>query len=119
MHRPWISVGHDEPMDCKEFEKMIPDFIEDRLDYLSMKRFSEHLEKCGNCKEELVIQLLVTEGIQRLEDGRAFDLQKEMDRRLNRIRRKIRVHGNMIRMGIVMEIAAVCILLGIAAWVWM
>lgn len=106
-------------MNCKEFEKMIPGFIEDRLDYSSMKRFSEHMEKCDNCKEELVIQLLVTEGVQRLEDGRAFDLQKELDRRVNRIKRKIRIHGNMIRMGIAMEIAAVGILIGIAARILM
>lgn len=106
-------------MNCKEFEKMIPGFIEDRLDYSSMKRFSEHMEKCDNCKEELVIQLLVTEGVQRLEDGRAFDLQKELDRRVSRIKRKIRIHGNMIRMGIAMEIAAVGILIGIAARILM
>lgn len=106
-------------MNCKEFEKLIPGFIEDRLDYSSMKRFSEHMEKCDNCKEELVIQLLVTEGVQRLEDGRAFDLQKELDRRMNRIKRKIRIHGNMIRMGIAMEIAAVGLLVGIAVWILM
>ena len=105
-------------MDCKEFEKLIPDFMKDRLDYSSMKRFSEHMERCGNCKEELVIQFLVTEGVQRLEDGRAFDLQKEMDQRISRIKRKIKLHGNMIRPGIAMEIAAVCILAGIAAWIW-
>lgn len=106
-------------MNCKEFERLVPDFIEDRLDYSSMKRFSEHMEQCGNCREELVIQLLVTEGVQRLEDGRAFDLQKELGRRMNRIKRKIRIHGNMIRLGIAMEIAAVCLLIGIAVWIWM
>ncbi len=105
-------------MDCKEFEKLIPDFMKDRLDYSAMKRFIEHMERCGNCKEELVIQFLVTEGVQRLEDGRAFDLQKEMDQRISRIKRKIKLHGNMIRLGIAMEIAAVCILAGIAAWIW-
>ena len=102
-------------MDCKEFEKLIPDFIKNRLDYSSMKRFSEHMERCANCKEELIIQFLVTEGVQRLEDGRAFDLQK----RISRIKRKIRLHGNMIRLGIAMEIAAVGILAGIAALIWL
>lgn len=103
-------------MNCKEFEKLIPGFIEDKLDYSAMKRFCEHLEQCDNCREELVIQFLVTEGVQRLEDGRAFDLQKEMDLRLNSIKLKIRVHGNMIKLGIAMEIAAVSLLIGIMAW---
>ncbi|MCM1192256.1 MAG: zf-HC2 domain-containing protein [Butyrivibrio sp.] len=101
-------------MDCKEFEKLIPGFIQDGLDYSSMKRFCQHMEQCDNCREELVIQFLVTEGVQRLEDGRAFDLQKELDRRLSRIKKKIKVHGNMIRLGIVMEIGAAGILIGIA-----
>ncbi len=102
-------------MQCKEFEKLIPGFIGNKLDYSAMKRFSEHLKQCDNCKEELVIQFLVTEGVQRLEDGGAFDLQKEMDQRISRIKRRIRLYGNMIRLGIVMEIAAVCILIWILA----
>lgn len=104
-------------MDCKEFEKLIPGFIEERLDYSAMRRFSEHMEQCDNCREELVIQFLVTEGVQRLEDGRAFDLQKELDRRLNKVKKKIKIQGNMIRLGVAMEIAAVGILIGIAAWI--
>ena len=116
LRRRLTIVRHEKGMNCKEFEKLIPGFFEDRLDYSSMKRFSEHMEQCDNCKEEVVIQLLVTEGVQRLEDGRAFDLQKELDRRLNRIKRKIKIHGNMIRMGIAMEIAALCLLIGIADW---
>ncbi len=106
-------------MDCKEFERLIPGFIKHRLDYQSLKRFFEHMEQCENCKEELDIQFLVTEGVQRLEDGRAFDLQKELDRRLGEAKRKIRVRGNMIRLGIVMEIAAACLLAGIIAWLLM
>lgn len=103
-------------MDCKEFERLIPGFVEDQLAYSSMKRFCGHLEQCADCREELIIQFLVTEGVQRLEDGEAFDLQKELDRKLNRMKKKIRVHGNMIKLGVAMEIAAVCILAGIAVW---
>lgn len=106
-------------MDCKEFEKLIPGFIEDKLDYSAMKRFSEHMKQCENCKEELIIQFLVTEGVQRLEDGRAFDLQKELEQRLNEANRKIKVHGNMIKLGIAIEVAAVCLLAGIAFWLLM
>lgn len=104
-------------MDCKEFERLIPDFIERGLDYPSLKRFSEHMEHCENCKEELVIQFLVTEGIQRLEDGGAFDLQKELDQRLEDARRKLRVHDGFMRMGIVMELLAVGLLVGIIIWI--
>lgn len=104
-------------MDCKEFEKRIPDFIDRKLDYPSLKRFSGHMEKCENCKEELVIQFLVTEGIQRLEDGNAFDLQSELEQRLEEARRKIRFHGKVLHFGIALEILAVVMLIGIVIWV--
>lgn len=104
-------------MECKEFERLIPDFITDKLDYPTLKRFVAHVEDCGECREELVIQFLVTEGIQRLEDGNAFDLQKELKARMEDAKRKIRLHGCFMRIGLLMEIAAVCLLAGIVVWI--
>ena len=104
-------------MECKEFERLIPDFIEDKLDYPTLKQFYEHMNVCAECKEELVIQFLVTEGIQRLEDGNAFDLQKELNTRMEDARKKIRVNSTFLRLGLIMEIAAVCLLAGIVLWI--
>lgn len=104
-------------MDCKEFERMIPDFIAKKLDYPTLKRFCGHMEYCEECREELSIQFLVSEGVQRLEDGRAFDFQKELDQRMEDARKKIRFHTGMMRIGLVMEIAAVCLLAGIVIWI--
>lgn len=104
-------------MDCKEFEKRIHDFIDWKLDYPSLKRFCGHMEKCENCKEELVIQFLVTEGIQRLEDGNAFDLQSELEQRLDEARRRLRFHGKILHFGIALEILAAVLLIGIVIWV--
>ena len=49
-------------MNCKEFEKNIPDFIAGKLDFQTLQEFGEHMRECPGCKEELVIQFLVTEG---------------------------------------------------------
>ena len=57
-------LGYGGSMNCKEFEKNIPDFISGKLDFLTLQEFGEHMEKCPGCKEELVIQFLVTEGMQ-------------------------------------------------------
>ena len=94
-------------MDCKEFERLIPDFIGNKLDYPSLKRFNRHMEHCTECQE----------GIQRLEDGGAFDLQKELDQRLDEARRRLRLHDGFMRMGAVLEIIAVCLLAGIILWI--
>lgn len=104
-------------MNCKEFERLIPDYIEKKLDYLTLKQFSEHMERCPDCKEELVIQFLVTKGIERLEDGNAFDLQGELDQRLEEARRKIRLYGRISRIGLILEILAISICLGIVVYI--
>lgn len=104
-------------MDCKEFERLIPSFIERKMDFWVLKRFSEHMEHCPDCKEELVIQFLVTEGMQRLEDGDAFDLQKELEVRLLEAKRKMKFHMAFMKTGAVLEVLAVIFLMGFLGWI--
>lgn len=102
-------------MDCKEFEKLIPYFIENKLDYKKTKSFIEHVETCKDCREELTIQFLITEGLARLEDGGAFDLQKELDKQMELAQRGLRRHNTMKYLSIVMEILAAAAV-GIIIW---
>lgn len=104
-------------MNCKEFERLIPDYVEKKMDYLTLKRFSDHMEHCSDCKEELVIQFLVTKGIERLEDGNAFDLQGELNQRLEEARRKVRLYSRISRIGLLLEILAVGVCLGIVVYI--
>lgn len=77
-------------MDCKEIQKMIPRFIQDDLENKELRAFVEHINQCGECREELDIQYLVAEGMQRLEKGSTFDLQNELAIKLHRASRRIR-----------------------------
>ena len=104
-------------MDCKEFERLIPDFVSDKLDYQNLKNFISHMDHCENCREELTIQFLVTEGIQRLEDGRAFDLQRELQQRLEEAKKHVRIQNIFMRVGLVLEIAAAGLLVGCVIWI--
>lgn len=100
-------------MNCKEFEKMIPDFIANRLEYKELKAFVAHVEECEECKEELTIQFLVAEGMVRLVEGGPFDLQMELDIRMETALRGIRRHNAVKYMGItfvLLALAAVGIL---------
>ena len=103
-------------MDCKQFERMIPDFIARKLDFQNLIKFKDHMEHCADCKEELVIQFLVSEGMQRLEEGDAFDLQNELKERLEDAGRKIKFHSSFLVAGAVLEIAAVIALAGTVVW---
>ena len=80
-------------MDCREFNKKIPDFLEDELRGRTLKSFMGHISECKDCKEELSIQFLIREAMISLEDGDAFDLQHELDRRLEEARRRTRLRA--------------------------
>ncbi len=79
-------------MNCKEAEKKIPSFLQDDLDGSKLEEFVEHVENCSECKEELSIQLLVTEGLERLEEGNNFNLQEELLMKLEGAEHRINVH---------------------------
>lgn len=104
-------------MDCREFERLIPEFINQEMDFRIMKLFREHLDKCDSCREELVIQFLVTEGMARLEEGNAFDLQKELDRRLDEAQHKVQFHTSFLHIGILLEAAAMLAIAGVVLWI--
>lgn len=104
-------------MDCKEFEKMIPAYIAQKLPYAELKQFCGHAKECGECREELTIQYLTTEGVQRLEDGGAFDLQRELRQHEADAKRKIRFHGAFLHVGLVLEVLAVSVILGLVIWI--
>lgn len=99
-------------MTCKDAEKMIPIFIRNELNYAELEQFMDHIDECPNCREELSIQYLVTEGMVRLEEGSAFDLGKELDNLTQGSRTKIKRHKGIQYLGIGLEAAA---LLGIIA----
>lgn len=65
-------------LDCKDYEKLIPDFLADKLDSENTEKFIAHIEGCQECMEELSIQFLITEGMNRLEQGSTFELTKEL-----------------------------------------
>jgi len=69
-------------MNCKEIEKMIPRFINKECTPKEEELMMEHFAHCAECKEELTIQFLLKEGINRLENGESFDLNKELEKRL-------------------------------------
>lgn len=110
-------LGKKENMDCKEFEKLIPDYLVKKLDYPTLKRFYQHMEECRDCREELDIQFLVSEGIHRLEEGNAFDLQTELELRLEETRKSMRIHSIFLHLGIAMEIVAIGMIVAIIVWI--
>lgn len=106
-------------MTCKEFEKLIPDFVAKKLDYLTLKEFYAHMQSCEDCKEELTINFLVKDGLQKLENGDAYDLQKEWGNRVDETKRSLVRNEGIIQFGFWIEMIAVGVIAGIAIWLAM
>lgn len=104
-------------MNCKEFEKLIPAFLNRELDFITLKQFQEHREKCRACREELEIQFLVAEGIQHLEEGDSFDMQKELNHQLQEADRKVHFHTRFLRGGERLEVLVCVLLAALIIWI--
>lgn len=82
-------------LSCKQTEKLILQFIKDEMDERTKKQFLEHVESCPSCLEELSIQFLVMTGMQRLENGDTFDLNRELRMKIDTEKRHLHVLDSM------------------------
>lgn len=98
-------------MTCQNAARMIPDFIEDKLEIQEMEELMNHIDHCGNCREELSIQFLIHAGLIGLEDGVSFDLQAELDETMESAHRRIRMHHFLRQAIISVEVIGILALL--------
>lgn len=68
-------------MTCREFDKHILPFIEQKLDYKKLDSFLEHDRSCAECHEELEINFLMSY-IQQNEDVTSFNLSEELNKHI-------------------------------------
>lgn len=80
-------------MECNETESLIGAFLENKIKGRKLKRFLMHIEQCNDCKEELTIQYLCMEGIARLEEGKTFDLERELGEYIHNMHKKQKDRG--------------------------
>lgn len=100
-------------MTCKEADKLIPLFVQNKLSLQELEEFIFHVENCEECFEELSIQYLITEGMVRLEDASAFDLKKELNMMLEEAKKKIMLRKSFQLLGITIEVMALISILAI------
>lgn len=105
-------------MDCKEVKRAIPLFLADELEGKELKEFVKHLKECSDCMEETTIQFLATEGLNRLEEGTTFDLDKELkDKLVSALRREeLRQRFRFLLIGV--EIISIIIIIFVFIYVF-
>ena len=91
-------------MNCKDTEKLIPIFLDKKLNTRELDRFLEHVENCSECMEELTIQYLVRIGTSLIEEGKSFDLRKALHDILVEARRSIKKWKRLMFLSYIAEI---------------
>ncbi|MBQ0027388.1 MAG: zf-HC2 domain-containing protein [Lachnospiraceae bacterium] len=109
--------GKNRSMDCKEFANLTPKWIEDELYGKEAYRFLEHMETCDECREELHIQFLVKEGMERLESGESFNLDEELLNKVDAYKKRL-IHQHKMNVAVYwMEAVAIAAMIFIIALV--
>lgn len=94
-------------MDCKEFRGLIRAFLDDSLDEFRLAEFLDHYDECEDCRDELRIQYLIYEGLERLESGDTFDVDKDLAKTMELQRKRLRARNAVKKTAIAWEILTV------------
>lgn len=71
-------------MDCRGYRSNMWPYLKNELDDDKIFELIEHVYECHDCKEELKIQFMVSEGLKRLESGNyGFNLHNDYENMLN------------------------------------
>ena len=83
-------------MKCSETEQAIQQYIDDQLTGPRLRDFLTHIEGCPKCYEEMEINYLIKEALLRLEDGKTFDLRKELKQKIQSSKSCLMLHEYLI-----------------------
>lgn len=79
-------------VDCKKMEKLIPAYLDNKLSAYEMLALLNHVKECKNCKEELTIRYMVSDGLTRAEEDDDYYLLKGLEERIDDSYKQIRAH---------------------------
>lgn len=79
-------------MNCKSFDKLIQQFIENKGDIKEAKDFLNHLDNCSKCKEEFESDFYAFWGVKMLNnpDIDSYNIGDELENTINSAKKKIR-----------------------------
>lgn len=86
-------------MDCKETQRLMRRFLEDKLDADTAREFILHVRSCKECMDELMIEYLISGGIQELESTDDIDVQMELEKRLV-VANQMKAHRSQLKAGL-------------------
>ena len=96
-------------MNCKETQRLMRLFLENKLDADTAREFIMHVRSCKECMDELTIEYLISGGIQELENTDDIDVQMELEKRLV-VANQVKAHRSQLKAGLfVIAMMAACV----------
>lgn len=101
-------------MDCRGYRPYMWPYLRNELGEKKISDLIDHVDSCQECRNELKMQFLISEGFRRLEEGSSnYNLLNDFDVRLDESRmrcKNIKV-SNMIVFWGSLSLVAFCILI--------
>lgn len=77
-------------IDCKVVEKKIQQYLDNDLSPYEMRVFLDHIKDCPDCKEELTIRYMISEGLIKAEQNNEYNLLHGLEEKMAASYKKIR-----------------------------
>lgn len=78
-------------MNCREFQKLIPDIIERKVRDGDLKSLLSHLESCKDCYDELEIYYVLQYGLGENDNKASMDFIGQLTRCIGRMKQRLKV----------------------------
>lgn len=81
-------------MVCRDWQRRIPDFLDDQMPVSELEKFIDHVKDCGDCHEELEIMFILSVGLKELEHdtGMSYNFKHMLEDKLKRARYQCERH---------------------------
>ena len=87
-------------MICREWQRKIPDFLNNSMQLEEQQRFIAHVRECKDCYEELEIMYMLAEGLKELENEgeSSFNFKNMLDRKLRLAQAQCERHRSYVQL---------------------
>lgn len=73
-------------MNCRDFQKIIPNIISEKIPDKDLSKVIEHVEACPDCYDELEIYYVLQYGLRDADNKQSMNFVGRLDRKIKRMK---------------------------------
>lgn len=108
-------------MVCRDWQRKIPDFLDNRMPVTEEEKFIAHVRTCTDCYEELEIMYMLAEGLKELENDtdNSFNFRHMLERKLKLAQQQCERYRSFMRIrGLIFCAMYSVTIIGIVIQIW-